>query len=49
MPESADRLRLSVPRAARVATGAVFMLHAAVFAAWTPYIPLVKERLGLDE
>jgi MFS family permease len=36
------------PSGARRATTAVFALHAVIFAAWTPHIPLVKERLGLD-
>lgn len=34
-------------RAARVATAAVFTLHAALFASWTPHVPLVKDHLGL--
>jgi MFS family permease len=37
------------PTWARLATTAVFALHAVIFAAWTPHIPLVKERLGLDD
>jgi MFS family permease len=41
-------LTTRVPRAARVTTSIVFVLHAALFASWTPHIPLVKERLGLD-
>src|SRR3977135_722689 len=36
------------PSGARRATPVVFALHAVIFAAWTPHIPLVKERLGLD-
>ncbi|MEU5695608.1 MFS transporter [Actinosynnema sp. NPDC020468] len=40
---------LSVPVRARVATGIVFALHAAMFACWTPHIPEVKHRLGLDD
>lgn len=37
------------PRAARWSTNAVFALHALIFAAWTPHIPSVKVRLGLDD
>ncbi|WP_309116921.1 MFS transporter [Saccharothrix sp.] len=40
---------LDVPRRARVATAIVFGLHAAIFAAWTPHIPSVKEDLGLND
>ncbi|MEU7530961.1 MFS transporter [Saccharothrix sp. NPDC042600] len=40
---------LDTPRRARVATALVFALHAAVFAAWTPHIPAVKEELGLND
>ncbi|MFI9818344.1 MFS transporter [Saccharothrix variisporea] len=40
---------LAAPRRARVATAIVFALHAAVFAAWTPHIPSVKENLGLND
>ncbi|KAA2252977.1 MFS transporter [Solihabitans fulvus] len=36
-------------RSARVATALVFALHAAVFASWTPHIPLVKDHLGLHD
>lgn len=38
-----------VPRRARVATAIVFAVHAAVFAAWTPHIPAVKDRLELND
>ena len=41
-------LATGVPRVARATTSTVFVLHAALFASWTPHIPLVKERLGLD-
>ena len=34
---------------ARVSTALVFAIHAAVFAAWTPHIPAVKDRLGLND
>jgi MFS family permease len=44
-----DRAVLSPPRTARIATALVFAIHAAVFASWTPHIPEVKERLGLNE
>ncbi|MCP2257589.1 Fucose permease [Streptoalloteichus tenebrarius] len=37
------------PRAARWATGFVFVLHSAVFASWTPHVPEVKDQLGLHE
>lgn len=37
------------PRRARVATAIVFAVHAAVFGAWTPHIPAVKDRLALDD
>ncbi|WP_461123064.1 MFS transporter [Saccharothrix stipae] len=37
------------PRRARVATAVVFAVHAAVFAAWTPHIPAVKDRLALGD
>ncbi|WP_143532117.1 MFS transporter [Saccharothrix sp. ALI-22-I] len=37
------------PRRARVATAIVFAVHAAVFAAWTPHIPAVKDRLELND
>jgi MFS family permease len=40
---------LTPPRTARIATALVFAIHAAVFASWTPHIPEVKERLGLNE
>jgi MFS family permease len=36
-------------RRARLATNAVFFVHAAVFASWTPYIPAVKSALGLSD
>ncbi len=34
---------------ARWATAAVFVLHAVVFGSWTPHIPLVKDRIGLND
>ncbi|GAA4034953.1 MFS transporter [Allokutzneria multivorans] len=37
------------PRTARRATSLVFGVHAGLFAAWTPHIPLVKERLGVGD
>lgn len=37
------------PRTARLATALVFAVHAAVFAAWTPHIPSVKDRLDLND
>jgi MFS family permease len=44
----ADSATVARPRAARAATAAVFALHAALFASWTPHVPLVKEHLGLS-
>ncbi|TWP47241.1 MFS transporter [Lentzea tibetensis] len=40
---------MSEPRAARFVTTAVFVAHAIGFGAWTPHIPLVKDRLDLSE
>lgn len=37
------------PTHARRSTSAVFVLHAMVFGSWTPHIPLVKDRIGLNE
>jgi MFS family permease len=39
----------SRPVRARVTTSAVFALHAVVFGSWTPHIPLVKDRIGLND
>src|SRR3982075_3429172 len=36
------------PRGERRAPTVGFALPAGIFAAWTPHIPRVKERLGLD-
>jgi MFS family permease len=36
-------------RTARVVTAVVFAVHAAVFASWTPHIPVLKAALGLDD
>ncbi len=55
-PPSADR-DLAVPARAvaarpvraRAATATVFVLHAVVFGSWTPHVPLVKERIGLND
>lgn len=44
-----DAAVLVPARGARFATAVVFALHAAVFAAWTPHIPAVKERLRLND
>ncbi|HEY8371954.1 MAG TPA: MFS transporter [Pseudonocardiaceae bacterium] len=44
-----DRLTIPSSRTARIATSTVFALHAALFAAWTPYVPEVKTALGLHE
>ena len=35
-------------RRTRTVNSVVFALHGAVFAAWTPHIPLVRQRLGMD-
>jgi fucose permease len=45
-PDAATTL---APRAARLATSVVFALHAVIFAAWVPYIPIAKDRLGLND
>ena len=37
------------PSRARRATAVVFVLHALVFGSWTPHIPLVKNRIGLND
>ncbi|MET1071434.1 MAG: MFS transporter [Umezawaea sp.] len=44
-----DQTVTSRPKVARVSTALVFAVHAAVFAAWTPHIPEVKDRLGLND
>ena len=44
-----EALLTARPRVARVSTALVFAVHAAVFAAWTPHIPEVKDRLGLND
>ncbi|HEX6344654.1 MFS transporter [Umezawaea sp.] len=44
-----DALLTARPGVARVSTALVFAVHAAVFAAWTPHIPDVKDRLGLND
>ncbi|GGP84672.1 MFS transporter [Saccharothrix coeruleofusca] len=50
MSDAASDSAVRAPaRRARFATAVVFALHAAVFAAWTPHIPAVKERLGLND
>lgn len=36
-------------RRARLTLSGVFALHATLFATWTPYIPLVKAKLGLSD
>ncbi|MFB9903414.1 MFS transporter [Allokutzneria oryzae] len=50
MPSPDSALAVPGPvRAARRATSVVFGVHAGLFAAWTPHIPLVKERLGVGD
>lgn len=49
MERCPDAATATAPRAARLATSIVFALHAVIFAAWVPYIPLVKERLELND
>lgn len=44
-----DVVARATARRARVATAIVFAVHAAVFAAWTPHIPAVKDRLELND
>jgi MFS family permease len=44
-----EALLTARPKVARVSTALVFAVHAAVFAAWTPHIPEVKDRLGLND
>ncbi|MBP2472741.1 MFS family permease [Crossiella equi] len=44
-----DTAVLAPARTSRLITSVVFTLHALVFATWTPYIPLVKARLGLSD
>lgn len=42
----------TIPPAARYARRAnsmIFALNALIFAAWTPHIPVIKDRLGLHE
>ena len=36
-------------RHARLATSAVFFVHAVLFASWTPHIPAIKTALGLSD
>jgi MFS family permease len=36
-------------RTARIANATVFGLHAALFAAWIPHIPSIKDKIGLHE
>lgn len=37
------------PSRARIATSAVFVIHAMLFASWTPHVVLVKDHLGLSD
>ncbi|MCP3803641.1 MFS transporter [Allokutzneria sp. A3M-2-11 16] len=48
MPDATVAVPAAV-RTARRATSLVFGMHAGLFAAWTPHIPLVKERLAVGD
>src|SRR5262249_58220461 len=37
------------PTASRCAVSALFFVNGAILASWVPYVPMVKQRLGIGD